>query len=446
MRRENDFTRGAILGPLLQFVAPMFFTLFLLSMYSAVDLLIVGQFADAVSVSAVSTGSQLMMCVMTLISAFAMGTTIHLGHVIGRGDTQKIPSVIGTNIALFGAAGIFLSLVFPLLAGAATDLMQTPSEARADTVLYLTICGAGSLPLVAYTLLCSIFRGMGDSRTPLVTVAIACVINILADLYLVASLDMGAKGAAIATVAAQAASVVISCAMLRKHPRLGDLRRRHVRFNRAVIRRVVSLGAPIAVQDVLVNFSFLVILGIINQLGLVASAGGGVAEKICFFIMLVPVAFMDSISVFVAQNVGARKPDRARKSLLYGIAVSTAFGVVMFFFSFFHGDVLAAIFTSEPPVIAAAVDYLKAYAMDCLLTCFLFCFIGYFSGLGMTRFVMIQGLVGAFLVRIPVSLYMSQQEWATLFHIGLAMPCATVVQIALCFAVYFWGKKRLRAA
>lgn len=441
MRRENDFTQGAILGPLLNFVAPVFFALLLLSMYGAVDLLIVGRFSDAASVSAVSTGSQVMMCVTTLISSFAMGTTIHLGHVIGQGDERKIPAVIGANIALFGAAGLLLSVLSPLLAGATTELMQTPEEAIESTALYLAICGAGTLPLVAYTLFGSVFRGMGDSKTPLVTVAIACVLNILGDLYLVASLGMGAKGAAIATVAAQAASVFLSCALVRKHPLVRGLCRRHVRFDHGIIRRVVSLGAPIALQDILVSVSFLVILGIINRLGLVASAGGGVAERICFFIMLVPVSFMDSISAFVAQNIGARKPDRARKALLYGISVSTAFGVVMFFFSFFHGDVLAAIFTAEPPVAEAAVDYLRAYAVDCLMTCFLFCFIGYFNGLGMTRFVMIQGLVGAFLVRIPVSLYMSRQEWATLFHIGLAVPCATVVQIALCLTVFYFANR-----
>ncbi len=436
MTAHNDFTRGGILWPLLRFVAPVFFALFLQSMYGAVDLLIVGRFSDAAEVSAVSTGSQVMLSLTTLINAFAMGTTIYLGHVLGRGEQDRVPGILGANMALFGAGAAALTLLLPMLAGPMTATMQVPAEAVDSSKAYLFICGLGALPLVAYNLLGSVFRGMGDSRTPLITVAIACLLNIAGDLWLVASLGMGAKGAALATVAAQAVSVLLSLVLVRRHPLVAGLRRRHLRFDRPIIRQVVKLGAPIALQDILVSVSFLILLGIINHMGLTASAGGGVAEKLCFFIMLVPAAFMDSMSAFVAQNIGARKPDRARKALFYGIEVSLVFGFFMFLLSFFHGDRLSAIFTADPPVIAASADYLRAYAVDCLLTSFLFCFIGYFNGLGMTRFVMVQGLVGAFLVRVPLSLLISRQDWATLFHIGLATPCSTVMQIILCLIVF----------
>ncbi len=442
MNSGNNFTRGKILLPLLNFVAPVFFALFLQSTYGAVDLLIVGRFSDAAEVSAVSTGSQVMLCLTTLINAFAMGTTIYLGQSLGRGERHRVPVILGANVALFGAVGLLLTVIFPLLSNEMAAVMQTPPEAMESAALYLSICGLGSLPLVAYNLLGSIFRGMGDSRTPLITVAIACFFNILGDLWLVAGHGMGAKGAALATVAAQTLSVVISMMLIRRHPMVEGVHRRHIRFDGSVIRRVTSLGAPIALQDILVSISFLVLLGIINHIGLIASAGGGVAEKICFFIMLVPASFMDSMSAFVAQNVGARKFDRARKALACGIAVSTCFGVLMFWFSFFHGDTLSAIFTGDPQVVAASADYLRAYAVDCLMTCFLFCFIGYFNGFGMTRFVMLQGLAGAFLVRIPISLYMSFQDWATLFHIGLAVPCSTVVQIALCLLAFRMREKK----
>ena len=195
---------------------------------------------------------------------------------------------------------------------------------------------------------------------------------------------------------------------------------------------ILKLGAPVALQDLLVNISFLVILAIVNSMGVVYSAGIGVAERLCCFVMLIPSSYMQSMSAFVAQNIGAAKPERARKALLCGIATSVVSGVVMFYLSFFHGDLLSMIFTTDMEIVAQAFDYLKAYAIDALLTCFLFCFIGYFNGCGKTLFVMIQGLVGAFMVRIPVSYFMSMSAEPTLFKIGLATPCSTVVQIVLC--------------
>ena len=120
-------------------------------------------------------------------------------------------------------------------------------------------------------------------------------------------------------------------------------------------------------------------------------------------------------------------------NLHHGLCTVVLFGVVMFYISFFQGDVLSTIFAKEADVIAAGAEYLKSYAIDCLFTCFLFCFIGFFNGIGLTRFVMIQGIIGAFLVRVPVSFLMSKLEPVSLFKIGLATPCSTVVQIILCF-------------
>ena len=208
--------------------------------------------------------------------------------------------------------------------------------------------------------------------------------------------------------------------------------RSDLRFDGGIIRKVTGLGVPIALQDFLVGISFLVLLAIVNGLGLVASAGIGVAEKVCGFIMLIPAAFMQAMAAFVAQNIGAGKYPRARKALIYAIAVSTMLAMVMFAVTFWRGDLLSGIFANDPEVIFAAADYLKAYAIDCLLTCFLFCFIGFFNGLGMTRFVMIQGIIGAFLVRIPVAFWMSRQIPVSMFHVGLATPCSTILQVALC--------------
>jgi Na+-driven multidrug efflux pump len=206
---------------------------------------------------------------------------------------------------------------------------------------------------------------------------------------------------------------------------------------------IIRIGSPIALQDFLVGISFLVMLAIVNSIGVTESAGVGVTDKVCAFIMLVPAAFMQSMSAFVAQNYGAGYIDRAVKTLRTGIVVSVFFGIVMFFVTFFHGDLLAGIFSNKPDTVSDAFDYLKAYAIDCLLTCFLFCFIGFYNGIARTKFVMLQGIVGAFLVRIPVAFLMQHIGGGSLFMIGLATPCSTVLQIILCFAVYIHFKKNI---
>lgn len=433
MERHIDFTEGKILAPLLRFVFPVLFALFLQSLYGAVDLLVIGKFAGAEDVSAVSTGSQIMMTLTNLVSSLAMGVTIFIGEKTGEKDRKTGGLIIGAGMLLFLAIGAAMTVLIPLLAPQLAGIMHAPEEAFDFTVAYIRICGAGMIVIIAYNLIGSIFRGFGDSHTPLVTVGIACVCNIAGDLLLVAKFGMGTAGAAIATVAAQMISVVISFLLIRKKKFPFEFSRSCVRWNGGIIGKILMLGFPIALQDFLVGISFLVVLAIVNSLGVIASAGVGVAEKACGFIMLVPLAFMQTMSAFVAQNRGAGKLDRAFKGLRYAMIVSFAFGVVMGYISFFHGDMVAYIFARDPEIIEAAADYLKAYAIDCLFTCFLFCFIGFYNGMEHTKFVMIQGLIGAFFIRIPVSFIMSRWEPVSLFHIGLATPCSTLIQITMCF-------------
>ena len=436
MNQESKFTQGPILGPLIRFALPVLLALFLQAMYGAVDLMVVGQFATAADVSAVATGSQIMYTMMVVITGLSMGLTVLVGRKIGEGKGREAGSIIAGGIWLFGMLTILLSVAIFLLAPGLAKLMHAPEEAFSRTVSYVRICSCGTIFIVSYNLLGSIFRGIGDSKMPLIAVAIACVLNILGDLLLIAGFKMGAAGAALATAFALAVSVVLSLLIIRRRQLPFTFRVREIRFDRGVIGSILQLGIPIALQDLLVNISFMVLLSIINELGLIASAGVGVAEKLCAFVMLVPSAYMQAMSAFVAQNMGAEKPERARKALLYGILSSLSVSVILFWLSFFHGDLLARIFAREEAVILAAADYLRAYAIDCLLTSFLFCFIGYFNGCGHTVFVMIQGLLGAFGVRIPVSFVMSRLAEVSLFRIGLATPCATVLQITMCM-VYF---------
>ena len=443
MKQESDFTKGGILGPLMRFMFPVLLAMLLQDLYGAVDLFIVGRFAETADVSGVTTGAQIMSLIMNLAVGFSMGITILLGQQIGRGEREKGGKVIGAGIAFFFLIGIATSVVMALLAPAIARVMNAPAEAFAQTVQYIRICGGGAVVVVAFNLIGSVFRGLGDSVTPLMTVAIACVFNIIGDLALVAGAGMGAAGAAVATVAAQLISVVLSVLVISRRTLPFAFSVKDIRFDPEIVGGITRLGLPIAVQSVLVSISFLWIMAIINSISVQASAGMGVANKIISFIMLVPASFGQAMAAFVAQNAGARRFDRATRSLRYGIGVSLLFGMVMSVLSFSFGEGLAACFTKDHAVAMGAHSYLQAYAIDCLLTPFLFCFIGFFNGLGVTRFVMAQGIIGAFCVRVPASYLLSKLQPVTLFKIGLATPMSTFLQILMCFGCLLYFKKRV---
>lgn len=442
MKETQNFTKGNILTSLVRFALPVLAALFLQTMYGAVDMLVVGQFATAADVSAVSTGSWLMQLITSFVVGIAMGTTVLLGRRLGEGKPEEAGKIIGASIVLFTIIGVVITFFMELCAVPVAQIMRTPIEAFDATVLYVRICSAGSVFIVAYNVLGSIFRGIGDSRMPLVTVAIACVFNIAGDFLLVGVFGMATAGAAIATVLAQALSVIISVLIIRRQKLPFTFRRTDIVFDRKRMGSVFRLGLPIAFQDLLVSISFLAITAIVNSLGVIPSAGVGVAEKLCGFIMLVPSAFNQSMSAFVAQNMGAGRMERAKRALLCGIGMSLVVGVFMAWLSFFHGDLLAGLFARDEAVIAAAADYLKAYAIDCLLVSVMFCMIGYFNGCGKTLFVMLQGIAGAFGVRIPVSLIMSKIKPVSLFKVGLATPCSSVVQIILCVGYFLLLSRR----
>lgn len=432
MERVQNFTEGKIVTPLLKFAAPVLLALFLQAMYGAVDLLIVGKFSHTADVSAVSTGSMMMQSITAVFTSLSIGITVLLGQKIGEKKENEAGKVIGSGVFLFAIIAIIFTAIFVIGANSIASLLQAPKDAFLQTVSYLRICSAGIIFIIAFNTLGSIFRGLGDSKMPLITVAIACVTNIFLDLLFVAKFKFGAEGAAIATVMAQAISVIFSLIIISKRKLNFTFSIKDITWNTEYIKKILWFGVPVALQDLLVNISFLVIMAIINQLGLEQSAGVGVAEKVCMFLMLVPSAYMQSLSAFVAQNAGAGKYKRARKALFYAIATSLIAAVIMAYLAFFHGNLLAGIFSNDKKVIEMAADYLKAYGIDCLLTAELFCFNGYYSGMGKTTFVMFQGIIGAFCVRIPVSYFVSKISGATLFHIGLATPASTILQITMC--------------
>ncbi len=446
MERKYHLTEGNILATLTGFAIPVFFTLFLQALYGGIDLLIVGKFADTEDVSGVATGSMLLSTVTMIITGLAMGITVLVGEKIGMKKPDEAGKAIGAGISLFFVFAVILTFAMTAGSDFLAKILNAPEEAVSQTSSYIFICGAGSAFIVAYNILGAIFRGIGDSKTPLMTVAIACTVNIAGDMVLVAVFDMGTIGAAIATVFAQAVSVFISFVVIVKRGNMPFFfSKEFIKFDKKIIGTELKLGIPVALQELLVGISFLVIQTIVNSFGVTASAGVGVAEKVCAFIMLVPSSYMQSMSAFVAQNMGARNPVRAKKALKYGIMTAFAAGLIMSYIAFFHGDMLSWIFSKDIQVIAASQSYLKAYAIDCLLTPFLFCFTGYYNGCEKTLFVMLQGLVGAFFVRIPAAYFISRISETTLFHIGLATPASSILQITLCIFMFAYTEKKSRS-
>lgn len=433
---NNDIIEGKIARPLVAFTIPVILAMCLQSLYGAVDLMIVGQFAEAADVSAIATGTEIMGLINSIAIGLAMGTTILVGQAIGARRLEQAGKIIGTAICFFALIAVILTSIMEIFVVPIANIMRAPEEAFSQTVRYVQICSAGSIFIIFYNLLCSIFRGIGDSKTPLFAVVVASVINILGDLMLVAGFHMGAAGAAIATIAAQGLSVLISFVIIKHRGLPFSFQLGYVRFDKKIVADTLKMGTPIALQDSLVHISFMVIMAIVNSLGVIESAGVGVAERLCGFIMLVPSAFSQAVATFVAQNIGAGKKDRARKVLWVGIGISLSFGIVISYFSFFHGSILCRIFSKDPLVVEAGYQYLKAYAIDTLLTSFIFCFFGYFNGCGHTTFVMVQGLIGAFGVRIPVSIFMSHLQPTSLFMVGLATPSSSLVQLILCMVFF----------
>ena len=427
---KADFTQGNILKKLVAFMMPILGALILQAAYGAVDLLVVGRFGSTSGLSAVSTGSQVLNLVTFVVIQFAMGITVLIARYLGEKRPERIGAVIGGGAVVFTMMSVALFIAMVGFARPISVLMQAPAEAVDLTASYVRICGAGIFFIVAYNLLSAIFRGLGDSKSPLLFVLVACIVNIIGDLVLVAGLHMDAAGAAIATVTAQALSVVFAVMLLLKKDLPFAITKKEFRLN-PQCRKFLKIGLPLALQEFLTQISFLALCAFVNRLGLEASSGYGVACKIVNFAMLVPSSLMQSMASFVSQNIGAGKKKRAKQSMFTGIGVGLAVGCVVFVLVLFKGDVLCSAFSTDGAVIQNGFASLKGFAPETLVTAILFSMVGYFNGNNKTVWVMTQGLIQTLLVRLPLAYFMSIQPNASLTKIGLAAPVATTVGIFL---------------
>ena len=420
---------------------PILGALVLQAAYGAVDLLVVGRFGSTSGLSAVSTGSQVLNLVTFVVIQFATAITVLIARYLGEKKPERIGSVIGGAVVVFAGISIILFFLMVVFAHPIAVLMQAPTEAVDLTTSYVRICGSGIFFIVAYNLMAAIFRGLGDSKSPLLFVLVACIVNIVGDLVLVAGLHLDASGAALATVFAQAVSVLCAVILLIKKKLPFKIRRSDFRLNDQC-GKFFKIGLPLALQECLTQLSFLALCAFVNRLGLEASSGYGVACKIVNFAMLIPSSLMQSMASFVSQNVGAGNHKRAKRAMFTGIGIGLFFGCFVFALVMLKGDMLSGFFTTESTVIQNAFDYLKGFAPETLVTAVLFSMVGYFNGNDKTLWVMCQGLIQTLLVRLPLSYYMSSQPNASLTKIGIAAPVSTAVGICLNVGFFIWLNRK----
>lgn len=439
--QRNAITEGNLLGEMVRFSVPYLIACFLQNFYGLADLFIVGRFNDAASVTAVSVGSQMMHMLTVVIVGLAMGTTVSISYAVGAGKNKEAAKVIGNSILLFSTFAILLTILLMSSIRLILGALQTPPEAMGEAVSYLRICFGGILFITAYNLISSIFRGLGDTRRPMIFVALAGILNIGLDLLFIGAFRMGAFGAALATVISQGVSVLIALLSLRRMHLALRLSKADATYSRPVMGKILSIGVPIALQDGFIQISFLVITMIANSRGVVIAASVGIVEKIISFLFLVPSAMLSTVSALAAQNAGAGYHERSRQVLRYGIRICLIFGICIFLVcQIVPGPVVSLFVHDEPEVVRYGAQYLMTYALDCIFAGVHFCFSGFFSAYDKSIYSFIHNLLSILLVRIPGALLASRYFPGTLYPMGLAAPMGSLLSCIIC--LFFYSRLR----
>lgn len=440
MKTKNTLTEGKLYPALIKFTIPFLLSSLLQNLYGTVDLLVIGNFSTKANVSAVATGAEVMTLVTFFILGLTTGATVLIGQFLGARQYKTVADTIGNSIFVFGGLSVLMMVIFIFVHPSILQLLNIPAEAECSANTYTMICCLGIPLIVGYNTVCAILRGIGDSKSPLIFVGIACVINVIGDLLLSGALHMGAAGVAISTVAAQGISFITALLFLWKKGIGIPFSKSDIRFSLAMAKRIITLGIPIGIKSILVNLSFMLITSIINAMGVSYSAAMGVGDKIIGFAFLPQSSFATSISVVVAQNMGAGKPERARKTTVYGMLTCIVIGFIFFAYSQLFPTVLPSLFTKDAEVQAMCGMYIKAYSYDAVLTSIVFCLSSMFTGCGKSTFTMLQDLASTFLVRVPATYFISRMPGATLFQIGLASPMASVLGIIICLVYLKSGR------
>lgn len=443
---EKNLTTGSVFKNTVLFSLPFLLSYFLQTLYGMADLFIVGQFDGTASITAVAIGSQIMHMITVMIVGLAMGSTVAIGRAVGEGRHDKAAGAAGNTASLFLAGSVIFAAVLILLVKPLTTLLATPQEAIRGTVQYLVICFAGIPFITAYNVISSIYRGLGDSKSPMYFVAIACVINIALDYLFIGAMGMGAAGAALGTTLSQAVSAGIALAAIAAgksgiRPALSDFK-----FKWDVIAPILRVGVPISLQDGFIQIAFIVIMIIANMRGLNDAAAVGIVEKIICMLFLVPSSMISAVSALAAQNIGAKRYDRAQKTLLYAILISSGFGVLTILVSELYAPGIVGLFENNPEVIRLGSQYLRGYVTDALIAGIHFCFSGYFCACEHSGISFLHNSISIIFVRIPGSWLASKLYADTLFPMGLAAPAGSLLSVVICVVAFIILEKRRRKA
>ncbi len=440
---ERDLTQGKVLGNLVRFSIPFLASYFLQTLYGMADLVIIGRFEGVASTTAVSVGSQVMHMLTVMIVGLSMGSTVAISHAIGAKDPEKAGKDIGGTIVIFTIVGVLMTLILTLLTDAVVSVMSTPLEAVEGTKRYLVVCFLGIPFITAYNVLSSIYRGLGDSKTPFYFVLVACIANILLDIIFMGPMGLGPMGAALGTVISQALSVVIALIHLKKSRTGLKVRREDLKLEKETISPIMKVGFPIAMQDGLIQVAFIVITIIMNRRGLTDAAAVGIVEKVISFLFLVPSSMLSSVSALASQNLGAGKDDRAKETLYWALVIAVTFGVVVSVIIQFIAPWVVGLFTSDEAVIRSGTQYLKGYVLDTIFAGIHFSFSGYFCALGLSGISFIHNIIAIVLVRIPGVYLLSSLYPDNLLPVGLATVSGSILSALICTVAYLIiGRKK----
>ena len=439
----KSFTEGNIVRGMLRFSVPYLITCFLQTFYGMADLFIVGQFNAPASISAVAVGSQLMHMLTVVIAGFAMGSTVLIGRSVGAGNRRGIAGAVSTTFAVFAALAAGLTVLLLLFTNPIIVLLKVPAAAVSESAAYMRICFAGVVFITAYNVVSAIFRGLGDTRRPMYYVAAAGILNIGLDWLLVGPLGMGAGGAALATVVSQGVSVLLGLIALKRYH--GDAFHRGARPDRDDAGRILGVGVPIALQEGLIQISFLVITMIANSRGVEVAAAVGIVEKVISFLFLVPSAMLSTVSALSAQNAGAGRHDRSRQVLCIGCLICAGFGAVVFVLCQPLAPHIVSLFVKQGDNVEAVVrlggQYLRTYSLDCMLAGIHFCFSGFFSAYGKSGYSFLHNIISIITFRIPGAWAAAVLFPQTLYAMGIAAPMGSLLSVVICLVLYRVGRK-----
>lgn len=433
---EKNLTTGSVFKNLIFFSLPYLLSYFLQTLYGMADLFIIGRFNATGSITGVLIGSQVMHMLTVMIVGLAMGATVTIGRSIGARDKKAAGRYVGNTTTLFMLGSIVLAAVLLILVRPIVSAMSTPTEAVEGTVAYLTICFIGIPFITAYNIISSIFRGLGDSKSPMYFIAVACVCNIGLDYFFIGALHMGPAGAALGTTLSQTVSVIISLIVIKKTDTGINLTKNDLKPEKATVGNVLRIGIPVSLQDGFIQISFIIITIIANRRGLNDAAAVGIVEKIIGFLFLVPSSMLSAVSALGAQNIGSGQPKRAKLTLRYAILVTASFGAFIAIITQFIAPWLVGMFDDSPEVIRLGTQYLRSYVTDCFFAGIHFCMSGYFCAIEKSGVSFLHNSISIIFARVPLSYIASKRFPDTLFPMGCAAPIGSILSVIVCVIAF----------